>query len=186
VFSNDVRISRTSFGFNRLRAVASLPPPPPRPGARRPRQARRRGLSADAIVEAALEVVDAEGLDALTMRRVADELGAGGASLYAHVDSKEALVDLVVDRAIGELELPWPPDPANWQEQVKDCVRRMHAVLASHRDLARATIARIPVGPNALEQTERMLGILRAGGLPDQVVAYAADLLPLYATVTAY
>lgn len=166
--------------------VASLPPPPPRPGARRARAARRRALTADAIVDAALRVVDTEGLDSLTMRRVAEQLGTGGASLYAHVDSKDALIDLVVDRVIGELNPPWPPDAARWQEQVKDCVRDMRAVLAAHGDVARATLARIPVGPNALAASERMVALLRAGGLPDQVVAYAADLLPLYATATAF
>lgn len=120
------------------------------------------------------------------MRRVAEELATGSASLYAHVANKDALLDLVVDRAIADFEVPWPPDPERWEEQVKECVRGMRALLAAHRDLARATLARIPTGENALARMDRVMALLRAGGLPDQVVAYAADLLPLYATAVAY
>jgi AcrR family transcriptional regulator len=164
--------------------TSSHPPRPPWKGPEPER--RRRPLSADAIVDAALAVVDAEGFDALTMRRVAQELGTGGASLYAHVENKDALIDLVMDRVIGELDVPWPPDPDNAAEQIKECVRRVRANLGAHRDLARGALARIPTGANALGKMEQMLAIMRAAGLPDQVVAYAADLLSLYATATAY
>lgn len=160
---------------------------PPRPPWQPPeRERRRRALTVEAIVEAALRVVDSEGFDALTMRRVAQELGTGGASLYAHVDGKETLIALVMDRVIGEVEVPWPPDPAHWVEQVTEGVRRMRAAFARHRDIARGAMARIPTGPNALASMDRMLGLMRASGLPDQIIAYAADLLPLYLTAVAY
>jgi AcrR family transcriptional regulator len=164
--------------------ASSKPPRPPWKGPERER--RRRPLSVEAIVDAALAVVDAEGYDALTMRRVAEQLGTGGASLYAHVENKDALIDMVMDRVIGELDVPWPPDPANASEQIKECVRRVRGMYAEHRDLARGALARIPTGPNALVKMEQMLGVMRAAGLPDQAVAYAADLLSLYATATAY
>jgi AcrR family transcriptional regulator len=157
-------------------------PEPERPA----RAPRRRSLSQRAIVDAAVRVLDAEGLDALTMRRVGQELDTGGASLYAHVANKEELLELVVDRVIGELELPGAADAERWQEQVKEVVRSMRAVLAGHRDIARACLARIPLGPNALRGSEALIGVMRAGGLPDQVIAYACDLLPLFATATAY
>jgi AcrR family transcriptional regulator len=150
------------------------------------RTPRRRSLSQQAIVEAAVRVLDAEGLDALTMRRVGQELDTGGASLYAHVASKEELLELVVDRVIGELELPGAADGERWEEQVKEIVRSMRAVLAGHRDVARACLARIPLGPNALRGSEALIGVMRAGGVPDQVIAYACDLLPMFATATAY
>lgn len=165
-------------------STSSKPPRPPWKGPERER--RRRPLSVEAIVDAALAVVDAEGYDALTMRRVAQELGTGGASLYAHVENKDALIELVMDRVIGELEVPWPPDPDRWAEQVKECLGRMRDVYARHRDIARGALARIPTGPNALAAMERIVAVLRAGGLPDQVIAYAADLLPLYVTAVAY
>ena len=120
------------------------------------------------------------------MRRVAQELGTGGASLYAHVENKDALIELVMDRVIGELDVPWPPDPEHWDEQVKECVRRMRAVFAATATSPAGALARIPTGPNAMVEMERMLALLRAGGLPDRLVAFAADLLPLYATAVSY
>jgi AcrR family transcriptional regulator len=150
------------------------------------RAPRRRTLSQKAIVDAAIRVVDLEGLGAMSMRRVGEELETGGATLYHYVAGKEELLELVIDRVIGDLELPGRPDAARWQEQVKEVVRSMRAVLAAHRDLARACLARIPVGPNALRGSEALIGIMRCGGLPDRVIAYACDLLPLYATAIAY
>ncbi|MGI8803046.1 MAG: TetR/AcrR family transcriptional regulator [Solirubrobacteraceae bacterium] len=147
---------------------------------------RRRSLSRQAIVDAALKIVDAEGLDAMTMRRVGQELETGGASLYAHVANKDELLELVIDRVIGELEIPGEPDRERWQEQLKQAVRSMRSTLAAHKDIARGCLARIPLGPNALRGSEAMIGVMRAGSLPDQVIAYACDLLPLYATAVAY
>jgi AcrR family transcriptional regulator len=153
-----------------------------RPG----RPARRRSLNQESIVDAALRIVDVEGLDALTMRRVGQELGTGGASLYAHIANKEELIELLLDRVIGELEVPGAPDPDRWREQLKDGVRALRATLGAHNDIARACLARIPLGPNALRGSEAMIGVMRAGRLPDDVVAYAVDLVALYATATAY
>ena len=62
----------------------------------------------------------------------------------------------------------------------------MRAVFSRHRDIARGAMARVPTGPNAIATMDRMLALLRTSGLPDQVVAYAADLLPLYLTAMAY
>jgi AcrR family transcriptional regulator len=161
-------------------------PEPPRPGRvqRRRPPARRRTLNRESIVDAALRVLDAEGLDAVTMRRVAQELDTGGASLYAHVDNKEDLIELLRDRVIAETVIP-DPAPERWQEQVKECVREMRRVLVAHRDIARAMLAHIPLGANALTAMDRVLAVLRCSGLPDQVVAYAADVLALYATAVA-
>jgi AcrR family transcriptional regulator len=146
---------------------------------------RRRALSREAIVDAALAIVDAEGLAGLSMRRLAQELGTGPASLYAHVAGKDELLQLLIDRVAGEIEVP-EPDPARWQEQLKDFARQMRRVLAAHRDLAGASLANIPTGPHAMRATDGMLGILRAGGLPDRVMAFAADLLPQLVTVDVY
>lgn len=140
----------------------------------------------ETIADAALAIVDAEGLDALTMRTVAHSLRAGAASLYAHVASKDALLELVIERVIGEIEFGGEPDPERWQEQLKELARRMRAVFARHRDLARASFARIPLGENALRGSEWMIGVMRAGHLPDRVIAYGVDLLALYVMATAY
>jgi AcrR family transcriptional regulator len=167
---------------------AELPPLPrlPSRGGDRRRAPRVRALSRELIVDAGLEIVDREGLDALTMRTVAHSLGTGAASLYAHVASKDELLELIIDRVIGEVRFPGPPDPERWDEQVKELAREMRRVFASHRDLARASFARIPLGENALNGSEWMIATLRCGGLSDQVIAYACDLLPLYVMATAY
>jgi AcrR family transcriptional regulator len=162
---------------------AELPHPPW--SSLRGKTPARRPLSRAAITDAALRIVDAEGLNALSMRRLADELGTGPASLYAHVSGKEELLQLLIDRVAGEFEVP-EPDPDRWQEQLKDVVRQMRNVLGAHRDLAGAALANIPTGSNAMHAIDRVLAILRAGRLPDQVVAYAADLLPQYVNVVAY
>ena len=76
------------------------------------------------------------------------KLGAGAASLYWHVPSKAALIDLILDRVGGELELP-EPDPSRWQEQMKEVMRSMRAVLTRHRDLARLSLGRVPWAPTS-------------------------------------
>lgn len=150
----------------------------------RRRSGLRVRLTREAIVEAALGVLDREGLDAVSMRRVAEELGAGAASLYWHVGGKEELLDLVFDRVLGEADFP-DPDPARWQEQVKEVTREMRRVAMRHRDFSRLQLNRFPGGPNGLQVIENLLGILRTSGLSDRTIAYVIYLLPLYANAFA-
>jgi AcrR family transcriptional regulator len=157
---------------------------PPAPGRRR-RPPPRRTLSQEAIVDAALAVLDEGGVAGLSMRAVADRLGTGPASLYAHVESKEELLGLLIDRLAGEIPRP-VVGAAPWQEQLKGVIRDIRASLGAHRDLAQANLGTIPTGPHALDLMEAMMSVLRAAGIPDQVIAYAVDVLPLYATATAY
>jgi AcrR family transcriptional regulator len=188
---NGVRLANTVLKANIVRvkytvrtmAQFDLPLPPWQRAKLPPKP--RPALSLDAIVATALRLLDEGGIEALSMRRVAEELGTGAASLYAYVANKEELLEHVLDRVIGEIELP-APDPSRWTEQVKEGVRGMRRVLSAHRDVARFAMARIPTRANALQSMERFIAVLRAGGLPDQVVAYAADILPLYATSTAF
>jgi AcrR family transcriptional regulator len=104
------------------------PPPwqrlPDRQGRR-----RREPISREAIVAAAIRLLDREGLAALSMRRLAEELGTGAASLYWHVGSKDGLLDLVFDELIGEEQVPGA-DPSRWQEQLKDIARAQRRVFA--------------------------------------------------------
>jgi AcrR family transcriptional regulator len=160
-------------------------PQPPWLLARTPRAAPRAPLSRAAIVEAALKIVDQEGLEGTSMRRVAEELGTAPSALYWHVRNKDELLQLVLDRVISEIALP-PPDPEHWQEQLKALAREMRRVLTSHRDIARVTIGAIPVGPNTLPIIEWMHGLLRDAGLPDRTVALVGDLFGLYVGAYAY
>jgi AcrR family transcriptional regulator len=119
------------------------------------------------------------------MRRVAEELGAAPSALYWHVRNKDQLLQLVLDRVVGEIELP-PRDPENWQEQLKALAREMRRVLTSHRDIARVTIGAIPAGPNILLVVEWMHALLREAGLPDRTVALFGDLAGLYVGAYAF
>jgi AcrR family transcriptional regulator len=162
---------------------AGLPEPP----WRRPVRAagRRTPLSREAIVAAALDVLDREGVEGLSMRRVGEELGTGAASLYWHVGNKDELLELVLDRVIGELDLP-SPDPARWEEQLKELFRQARQVLKRHGDVARISLGRIPVGPNTLQVMEWQFALLRGAGLPDRVVSHAGDILALYLGAYAF
>jgi AcrR family transcriptional regulator len=150
------------------RDVEQPPAPPWQRVPERGSQRRREPLTREAIVDTALRVLDAEGLDGLSMRRVAEELDTGAASLYWHVGSKDGLLDLILDRVIGEQEIP-DPDPERWQEQLKEVARTMRSTIRRHRDIVRLSIGRIPMGPSALRYTERLLALLRAGGVPDDL-----------------
>ena len=155
-------------------------------GSSEPGSPKRRTLSRELIVETALGIVDAEGLDALSMRRVSQELHTGPASLYAHVGSKEQLVELVLDRAHADLVHP-VPDPEHWREQTKDFLRQARDNLIAHNDLSRvALVSNIPTLPHQLDSAETLIALLRAGGMPDQVVAYGVDLLALYLVASAH
>src|SRR3954453_3457632 len=79
----------------------------------------RRPLTRDAIVEAALALLEREGMQGLSMRKLAQELGAGAASLYWHVGDKEELLSLMLDRIVGEAEVR-EPSGEDWREQVKE------------------------------------------------------------------
>lgn len=150
------------------------------------RRAERRPLHRELIVDTALRIVDSVGLDGLSMRRVAAELDTGPASLYAHVNNKDELIELLVDRIIGEIPLPGPADPDRWQEQLKQFLRDQKRVLEAHRDIVRGLLGTIPTGYNGLIGGETMLTLLRTGGLPDQITAFGVDLLSLYVQAHAY
>ena len=157
-------------------AESEIPPPPWQRLPERSSRRRRDPISRDAIVAAAIALLDREGLAALSMRRLGEELGAGAASLYWHVGSKDGLLDLVLDEIIGEVEVP-EPDPARWQEQLKEAARSQRRVSLRHPYLVRVSIGRIPMGPNALRVTERTLAILRAGGLSPRLAVQGYLLL---------
>ena len=160
-----------------------IPPPPWQRLPDRSSRRRREPISREAIVKAAVDLLDREGLAALSMRRLGDELGAGAASLYWHVGSKDGLLDLVLDEIIGEHQVP-DPDPARWQEQLKEVARHQRRVTLRHPYVVRISIGRIPMGPNALQYSERVLAILRAGGLPPRLAVQG--YLLLIATVNGF
>jgi AcrR family transcriptional regulator len=151
------------------------PPPWQRLPERQPRR-RREPISREAIVAAAVDLLDRDGLDALSMRRLAEELGTGAASLYWHVGSKDGLLDLVLDHLIAQQQVP-DPDPQRWQEQLKDVARTQRATSLRHPYIVRISIGRVPMGPGALRYSERVLAILQAAGLPPRLAVQGYLLL---------
>lgn len=162
---------------------ADVPPPPWQRTPVRQVRRRRDPISRGAIVSTAIRLLDAEGLGALSMRRIASQLGTGAASLYWHVGSKDGLLDLVFDEIVGEVRVP-DPDPLRWREQVKDIARAQRAVSLRHPYAVQLSIGRIPLGPGALRYSERTLAVLRAGGLPPRLAVQGSHLL--IATVNGF
>jgi AcrR family transcriptional regulator len=113
------------------------------------------------------------------MRKLAQELDVGAASLYWHVGDKEELLGLLLDRIVGEAEVP-EPDPENWQEQVKELARETAGCCQRHRDAAQISLGRDPVGPHSMPVLERNLACSAAAGLPPRVIALAADMFALF------
>ncbi|TDD29454.1 TetR family transcriptional regulator [Kribbella turkmenica] len=101
----------------------------------RPRAGEER-LSREAILTAALRIVDDEGIDALTMRRLASTLGVNPMSLYHHLPNKAAVLAGLAELVFADLEQPDPGDAVPWQEQVKDAARSYRNALQAHPNLA--------------------------------------------------
>jgi AcrR family transcriptional regulator len=164
----------------------TAPPPPWRRTPSPRRRAAKQTLSQDLIVKTALDLLVAEGIDAVSMRRVAQQLETGPASLYAYVANKEELDELMLDVALSEVPCP-EPDPSRWTEQVKEQVRHQITAMMAYPGIAKvAWQTAIPVTPNSLIQGEVMLKLLRAGGLDLQQAVFAGDALSTYAKAFAY
>jgi AcrR family transcriptional regulator len=141
-------------------------------------------LSENAIVDAALAITRAEGLDAVTMRRVAAELDTGAASLYVYVRNRDELLRAMMDRVAATVPLV-TPESVRWREQVHDLMRGFRDALEAHPGLASVLTGEPPVTENTLAGAESLLGILLAGGIASQDAAWAVDILMLIVTATA-
>ncbi|MCE3552607.1 TetR/AcrR family transcriptional regulator C-terminal domain-containing protein [Pseudonocardia sp. RS11V-5] len=122
------------------------------------------------ILRAALRIADGEGVDALSMRRVAAELGTGTMSLYRHVPGKEELLLLMRDAAFGEFPLP-PVPPPGWRAQLEVSSRSLWALYRRHPWVARTTSMTRPyAGPNQMPYSEWNLRALTGLGLDDPTI----------------
>jgi AcrR family transcriptional regulator len=123
------------------------------------------------IVAAALDIARKEGLQALTIRRLAADLGASRMALYRHVADKDALIDLVMD-AIAEHEVVSPADHGGpWPERLRRLAVSMRRELAAYPGLAELLMTRVNHGPGALRAVETLLGILADAGLDERDAA---------------
>ncbi len=123
---------------------------------------RRPGLTPARITEAALALADARGVESLSMRALARELGVEAMSLYNHIRNKEDLLDMVVDTVVGRIDLP--SKGSNWQNEMRRRAHSMRTVLLAHPWAPPLIVGRINVGPNMLALIDATLGCLRAAG----------------------
>jgi AcrR family transcriptional regulator len=133
----------------------------------------REPLTRDRVIEAALRVMDEEGLEAVTMRRVAREVGVEAMSLYHHVEDKEDLLDGICERVMAGFEFPEPT--GDWFEDCRRAARAWRSILKQHPNVMRLFAQqRGPVrSVDSLRPTELALGLLRQGGLSDRDTAQA-------------
>ena len=126
-------------------------------------RAPRNTLSRERIVDAALELLDDDGLDALTMARLAERLGVGTMSLYRHVDGKDDLIDAVAAQVLGSVHVP-DGDPTDWQGRVVGYLRALREQALAYPALSRILADRgLTVGP-VFDQLEQVHAILLAAG----------------------
>src|ERR1700722_2793429 len=159
-------------------SLADGSPPIDRPVRHRSTRDRpaKAPLSEDAVVDAALAILKSEGLEAVTMRRVAAALDTGAASLYVYVSGREALLQAMLDRVTATIELE-APDASRWRAQLQSLLQRVQHALVAHPGIATVTLVDSPTSEAVLRLTENLLGILLAGGLDPQDAAWACDLL---------
>jgi len=148
------------------------------PNATSPGTGPREPLSRERIVAAAIDVLDAEGLAGLTMRRVARELEAGAMSLYRHVASREELLDLVLDELAAHVSISAGRGP--WRDDAATLAREVRAALLRRRDLTLLLTARLGRGAAALGQLDRALGIFLRGGFSPRDAVLANHALGTY------
>ncbi len=141
-------------------------------------------LSREQIVNAALELLDAEGPDGLSMRRLGAKLGSGATSIYWHVANKDELLDLVIDAIMGEIEIP-EPGAGDWRTSVGALAVGMRTMILRHPWVTRTFGTRPNMGPNSMRLSDRALAVLQAAGFEGQEVGLAANLLTSYAIGTA-
>ena len=138
----------------------------------------RPTVTRDQVVRRALEVLNDEGFDGLTMRRLAERLGIKAASLYNHVSDKHELLALMSDAICGEI--PELDHSKPWREQAEAMAIEVRRVLMAHRDGARVLAATPPVGPHRLRLIEQVLHALVLAGFSPQRTTDAAFVMNSY------
>jgi AcrR family transcriptional regulator len=119
-------------------------------------------LSRERVLAAALRMADGEGIEALSMRKLAQELGVKAMSLYNHVTNRDDILDGIVDLVISEIEVP---DRAlDWKEAMRRRAISTHAVLLRHPWATTTMVSRVNVGSAMLRYVDATLGCLREAG----------------------
>jgi AcrR family transcriptional regulator len=159
-------------------------PPHTRPVSRRERPAKP-ALTRAGIVAGAIAVMQAEGLDRVTMRRLAQDLDTGPASLYVYVRNTAELHAAMLEELLGGLDLSPVTAAGDWQDRLVAILWSYTRILYEQPGLAQSVLIIRPSGPAYLSLAEAILALLRDGDVPADRAAWAVDVLLHFATSTA-
>ncbi|MBI5086674.1 MAG: TetR/AcrR family transcriptional regulator C-terminal domain-containing protein [Acidobacteria bacterium] len=146
---------------------------------RKRRTAARPRLTKHDVIAAALRLLDSDGIEALSMRRLAAELGIEAMSLYSHVDSKDALLTSVLDLAIEELPVPSPAD-GDWKDWVRAWMQGARQVFSNHPNLFHVIRSGTALGPGVLGKIDALMARLHAAGFDSPAQLRIWHLLRAY------
>jgi AcrR family transcriptional regulator len=139
---------------------------------------RTRPLSKERVLRAGLRLVDEQGLDALSMRRLAHKLGVEAMSLYNHVENKDDLVGGILDLVESEIEAPGPG--RDWKAELRRSVISAHEMFSRHPWAAQIWMSAPRGGGRGMRRAEAMLRCLREGGVPEGLTYQAFHVLNAY------
>ncbi|WP_325049380.1 TetR/AcrR family transcriptional regulator [Saccharopolyspora rhizosphaerae] len=145
-------------------------------GERAPQRGPRKALSIDQVVDAAIALADAEGLEAVTMRRVAERLGVSTMSMYTYVPGKAELLDLMLDGIYQRMPRE-PLDDLPWRERVTAVAAQNRELYRHHPWALKVSTSRPPLGPGLIAKYEHELGALLGLGLDDVSVDQSLTLV---------
>jgi AcrR family transcriptional regulator len=151
---------------------------------RRERRAKP-ALTRSGIIDVAVDLMRVEGLDLVSMRRLAQALDTGPASLYVYVRNTAELHAAVLDEMLGTVDLDPVTAEGDWCDRLVRVLTSYTTVLFEHPGLARSALAARPSGPHSIALVEAVLALLDEGGMAPGRAAWALDLLLQFATATA-
>lgn len=154
------------------------------PISRRERPAKP-ALTRASIVASAIEIMRAEGLDKVTMRRLAQNLDTGPASLYVYVRNAAELHGAMLDELLAAADLRVDTESSDWQRQLVVLLSSYIRVLFAYPSLARSVLSLRPSGSHYMRLVDTLLALLRAGGVSERRAAWGVDLLLQFAVATA-
>jgi AcrR family transcriptional regulator len=147
-------------------------------------KAARPALSRAAIIDAGLQVADGEGLEAVTMRRVASKLDTSASALYVYIRGRQDLLDAMFDHVMAAVaETPLPA--GTWQERLGWLLITSVEAAGGHGGLAQVALSGIPAGPNAQKIAAEVRAMLAEGQVSEAAIPAALDLLALFVTAAA-
>ncbi|MFE7401164.1 TetR/AcrR family transcriptional regulator [Streptomyces sp. NPDC057557] len=148
----------------------------------RPRRPQREQLTREQIAAAAIELLDADGIEALSMRKLGTRLDAPATSLNRHVANKDELIQLVVDDVYGEGQVPAAADRTQWRAAVTRTATDLRAMTLRHPWIAPelGRVGLVHIGPNALRMSSGLLAQFEAAGFPTDEKDRAVGTLTAY------